>query len=184
MDIFAHALWANIAAKKGNKALRDRPTLPPADKTKPQFSIAWATFWGIFPDLFAFSIPSFIGIYKIIVGQLPLTAFGDHHGPVAGFNLAHNLYQYSHSLVIWVVVFFVVWAIFRRPRYELLGWGLHIMIDIFSHSLAFYPTPFLFPISAYHFPYGVAWSSKWFMITNYAALLLVWWQTGWGKKFK
>jgi hypothetical protein len=95
-------------------------------------------------------------------------------GAEDGFNIAHTLYQYSHSLVIWAVVFLVVWAFYKRPRYELLGWALHILIDIPSHALSFYPTPFLFPISDYRFPYGIQWSNQVFMLINYSALLIVW----------
>src|SRR6185436_705190 len=91
-----------------------------------------------------------------------------------GFALAHTLYNYSHSLVIWAVVFILVWVFYKRPRYELLGWVLHTLIDIPSHTLAFFPTPFLFPISDYYFSHGIAWSNRWFMIINYSALLLVW----------
>jgi low affinity Fe/Cu permease len=91
-----------------------------------------------------------------------------------GFDLAHNLYQYSHSLVIFAVVFVVVWVWYKRPRYELLGWLLHILIDIPSHVIAFYPTPLLFPISDYKFPYGIQWSNQWYMMINYGALLVVW----------
>lgn len=167
MDIFAHTLWSNALAREANKE---------AEKKNKKFhiNVAWTAFWGIFPDLFAFSIPFAIVFYKIIFGQMSLSSFGSHHGAVAGFDIAHYLYQYSHSLVVWAVVFLIVWLFFKRPRYELLGWLLHILIDIPSHALSFYPTPFLFPISSYVFPYGVSWSNTWYMIINYSALLFVW----------
>ena len=125
----------------------------------------------------------YVGIYKFkyvsrsdhhFFGDLTLKSFGEHHGAVAGFDLAHYLYQYSHSLVIWAFVFILVWVISKRPRYELFGWALHILIDIPSHALSFYPTPFLFPLSSYRFPYGVQWSNQWYMMINYTALLFVW----------
>lgn len=166
MDILAHTLWANAGARGLNKLYGKK-------EKKRLLSPAWTGFWGVFPDFFAFTIPFCIGIYKMLVLDQPLP-FGSHHGEVVGFDLAAYLYQYSHSLVVWAAVFLVVWVISRRPRYELLGWALHILIDIPSHAIGFYPTPFLFPLSEYRFPYGIAWSNTWYMIINYSALVLVW----------
>ena len=142
-------------------------------------SVGWAAFWGVFPDLFAFSLPFIFRFYYALSGDGPWSVFfvrprGGVGGAEDGFAISHTLYQYSHSLVIWAVVFLIVWFIFKRPRYELLGWALHILIDIPTHMLAFYPTPFLFPISDYRFAHGISWGTQWFMIINYSALLLVW----------
>lgn len=167
MDILAHTLWANAGARGANK-LREK-------KGKPKLmSPAWTGFWGVFPDLFAFAIPFILVIFRVITGEMSLASFGEHHVPVAGFDLAAYLYQWSHSLVIWAAVFIIVWIISKRLRWELLGWALHILIDIPSHDIEFYATPFLFPISAYRFPYGVSWANKWYMIINYSALVIVW----------
>ena len=165
MDIFAHTLWTNAAARGANKL---------SDKKGKKFhiNVAWTAFFGVFPDLFAFTIPFVIRFYKTIFGGENFLEFHGVQGD--GFDLAHNLYNYSHSLVILTSVFLIVWIIYKRPRYELLGWALHILIDIPSHVISFYPTPFLFPISGYRFPYGVQWSNQWYMIINYCALLVVW----------
>ncbi len=167
MDILAHTLWANAGAREANKI---------AEKKNKTFRIspAWTGFWGVFPDFFAFTIPFIIGIYNMLFNPAYEGGFGRHHIQVQGFDIAAYLYQFSHSLVIWVFVFLSVWFFSKRPRYELLGWALHILIDIPSHALAFYPTPFLFPISEYRFPYGVQWSNMWYMIINYTLLLTVW----------
>ena len=168
MDILAHTLWANagargakaIAKSKGNKEFKISP--------------AWTGFFGVAPDFFAFTIPFLIGIYNLLFNPAFEGGFGGHHIEVNGFDLAAYLYQFSHSLVIFILVFILVWVIYKRPRYELLGWALHILIDIPSHSAGFYPTPFLFPISDYKFLYGVSWANQIYMIINYSALLLVW----------
>lgn len=172
MDILAHTLWANAGARGANAL---------AEKKNKKFhmSPAWTAFFGVFPDLFAFTIPFVSRFYFILFGAAGMTSLfgkpaiveGELQG---GFDLALNLYNYSHSLVIWAAVFIIVWIIFKRPRYELLGWALHILIDIPTHVIAFFPTPFLFPLSDYRFPYGIQWSNQWFMIINYVALLLVW----------
>lgn len=169
MDIFAHALWASAAAKKANDSLEK--------KKKQKILIFWSALWGIFPDLFAFSVPSILSLYSVIFLGKSFSGIS-HHGPSLSvgdstFNLASSLYQYSHSLVIFAVIFGIVWLLFKKPWLPMLGWGLHILLDIPSHSLDRFPTPFLFPISEYRFPYGVHWANFWFMIINYSLLLLV-----------
>lgn len=165
MDILAHTLWANAAARKANDALEKK-------NKSARIHPLWTAFWGVFPDLFAFTIPFTIVIYGVLAGTVPLDSFPSHHLP-DGFDIARTLYNYSHSLVIWAGVFGITWIIWKRPRLELLGWALHILIDIPSHTTEFFPTPFLFPLSDYQFPYGISWGNQWYMIINYAALLFV-----------
>ena len=167
MDIFAHSLWNTAIAKKLNNN----------EKRKSKISIIWSIFWGIFPDIFAFGIPSILSLYSVIIGGESFSHIS-HHGPLIKgvdktFDLASFLYQYSHSLIIFVLVFGIVWLIFKKPKIAMLGWMIHILIDIPSHSLQFFPTPFLFPVSSYVYPYGVRWSGQIFMIINYTALFCV-----------
>lgn len=150
-------LWANYGARAGNKKLEK--------KKKPLINLGWVTFFGVLPDLFAFGIPMILAAPSIIANGLSRNS---HH-----FGISSTLYQYSHSIVIWAIVFAIVWIIYKRPRLELLGWALHILIDIPSHAATFYPTPFLFPISDFKFLYGISWSNKWYMIINYSLLLIV-----------
>jgi hypothetical protein len=166
MDIFAHTLWASAIAKEANKV---------GENKKFRISVAWSGFWGVFPDLFAFTIPFFGRFYLILFGGASISSFAPPGFMNDGLmSLAQNLYQYSHSLVIWAFVFMLIWIFYRRPRYELLGWALHILIDIPSHTTSFFPTPFLFPLSSYVFPYGVSWGNYWYMVINYSLLLAVW----------
>ena len=58
---------------------------------------------------------------------------------------------------------------FRRPVLEMLGWALHILIDILTHK-AIFAVHFLWPLSDYGFN-GIRWENRWFMALNYAALL-------------
>lgn len=164
MDILAHMLWANYGARGLNKKLEK--------KKNRTINLKWVTFWGVFPDLFAFTIPFCIAFFSVIFGGQSLGALRNHHGLASGFDIASFLYQFSHSLVIWALVFIVIWIISKRPRLELLGWLLHILIDIPSHAASFYPTPFLFPLSDYRFLHGVSWGNKWYMIINYSLLLI------------
>jgi len=167
MDVFAHTLWTNAGARAVNKLAKKK-------QKKFRVSVGWAAFWGVFPDFFAFTIPFILAFYNAIVRGLSFSAMRDHHGVAGAFDIASFLYQYSHSLVVWAFVFVVMWFFAKRPRWELLGWALHILIDIPSHSIDFYPTPFLFPLSDYRFPYGVSWGNMWYMLINYTALAFVW----------
>src|SRR5258708_482274 len=124
MDILAHSLWTSAVAKGANKV---------GEKKNKKFhlSVGWSAFWGIFPDLFAFSIPFALRFYQVLIGNATFSNFAPRpslsgEDSQGGFALAHHLYNYSHSLVIWAVVFLLVWAFYKRPRYELLGWALHI----------------------------------------------------------
>ena len=169
MDILAHSLWNTVGVKELNKNL-DK-------KGKPKISILVSALWSIFPDIFSFGIPFMWSLYTIFFQGKSFNSI-THHGPDLSqgdltFNLASFLYQFSHSLVIFILIFGVVWFLFKRPMFAMLGWGLHICLDIFSHSIQFFPTPFLFPISNYVFPYGMRWSTPWFMVINYSLLILV-----------
>ncbi len=150
-------LWANYGTRVGNKKLKK--------ENKPLIKLPWATFWGVFPDLFAFAVPMILVMPTLLKNGF---SFDRHH-----FGLSSILYQYSHSLVIWAVVFSIVWILYKRPKLELLGWALHILIDIPSHAVNFYPTPFLFPLSEYRFPYGISWGNTTYMIINYSLLLII-----------
>jgi hypothetical protein len=161
MDIFAHAIWTNVLARVAKRQQEKRHAR--------LVSLAWATFWGVFPDLFAFTIPFIIGIVHMI------TQTGEGFGRSAiATGIAPILYQYSHSLVIWAVVFGVTWVVSKRPRWELLGWALHILIDIPSHANGFYLTPVFFPISGWKFTHGVSWGNPIYMMVNYSLMLIAW----------
>ena len=158
MDIFAHALWTGASARGANATF--------LEKRKRKFQIAWTAFWGIFPDLFAFGIPMLIAIPQIL-------AQGLIYDRSSLLGLPHELYNYSHSLVLWALVFSIVWLVTKKLPLALFGWALHILIDIPSHVATFFPTPFLWPLSNYHFTHGISWANHWYMLINYSALLIV-----------
>jgi hypothetical protein len=177
MDIFSHGLWAGAVYKIAKM------------KTKQPLKIKWAVFWGLFPDFFAFTI-IFIWmagglIFRTIqpadlpqpdefepVGQIDMEEIerGQQHGPLA--DLTKELYNISHSMIIFFVIFGLVYFIKRRPVWELTGWLFHILVDIPTHSYQFYPTPFLWPVSDWKFN-GFSWEMLWFMIPNYLTIIAV-----------
>lgn len=168
MDIFAHSVWAAIAAKKHNQV---------ASETK-SISVGWAAFWGVFPDLFAFGIPFFVLLFLLISGDIPFqpmwpgSAVVAERAPWIG-QFIPFAYKISHSLVVFATVFVVAWLIKKKAPIAMLGWALHIFIDIFTHAATFFPTPFLWPISDWKFLYGFSWANGWFMIVNYATMLVL-----------
>ena len=169
MDIFAHGLWAGAADKAVNK------------KAKKPLNVRLAAFWGVFPDLFAFT-SGFVWLFgNLIFGDM---SFADLPRPgeiepapqdtLPIFRLTSMLYSTSHSAIIFLIVFGVVFLIFRRPIWELGGWFIHILLDIPTHSYQFYPTPFLWPLSGWKFD-GFSWGTPWFLILNYSAIIIVYW---------
>ena len=168
MDVFSHGLWAGAASKAGNiKIFKEKPL-------KTWRSVAF----GVFPDVFAFA-PAFIYMFASYI--FPSIPKMDHPGPthlepatgntLIISNLTHNLYNLSHSIIIFLLIFGLIWLIFRRPVFEMGAWLLHILMDIPSHSYDFYPTPFLWPFSDFKIN-GVHWGQSWFMITNYSLIIL------------
>ena len=170
MDTFAHGLWAGAMARGLNKRKGARRVN------------VWAmTFWGVLPDLFAFTIPFVWLIVGVLSGNLELGEFGRNQPPIAEplgantawvFHLSSVLYNLGHSLVIFLLVFFAVWLFLRRPVWELGGWLIHILIDIPTHTYAFFPTPIFWPIFDWKFS-GFLWATPWFLILNYSSLLFV-----------
>ncbi len=149
MDIFAHGLWS-AAAARGVNLKEERRAIP----------VAWAAFWGVFPDLFAFTYPFIRAVVERISGV---------HGARPDFALASKLYHISHSLIVFSAVIGAVWLVRRRLWLPMLAWPLHVLCDIPSHTRRFFPTPFLWPLSHYEFS-GISWGNPWFMLVNYTAL--------------
>jgi len=136
MEIVAHTLWAAAAAKATNRRTA-------------RIGLVWFAIWAMFPDLFAFSPEVIAGLWNRITGSVSAHVLDFHHVGARWGWLDVDLYDIGHSFVTFVAVFLIVWAIIRRPLWEMLGWALHILLDIPSHS-AHYPTPFLWPLSSYY----------------------------------
>lgn len=88
--------------------------------------------------------------------------------------VAHHLHCIFHSAVVASVVTLVICGLRRRFWWPLLGWWLHIVIDVFTHSAEFFPSPVVYPLSYWGFD-GIPWNTPWFFAVNYAALALTWW---------
>ena len=149
MDILSHALWTNLVFKEllaGQRSI--------------------AVVFGIMPDIISFSnimIKNFL-IKTMYYRDPPLSAFP---------RFVFKLYDLTHSLVIWLGIFFIFYFLdLYWLAIAFCGWGLHILLDVFTHTTKFFPTPILWPFSRFHFS-GINWSNKWFMMFNYAVLVFL-----------
>lgn len=149
MDIFAHTLWTAYVYKRWPFKRR-----------------LWAAFFGVAPDIFSFGI---FFVQRLYTGLFQLGKPGPEMIPA----YVYALYNLTHSLIVFLVVAAILYIV-RGHRLPWLigGWGLHIVIDMFTHSREFFATPFLWPISRYAID-SFSWAEPWFMLLNYSALLVV-----------
>lgn len=135
MDIVSHGLWGGVAFGRENK------------------NAFWLAFvFGIAPDFLSFGI---FFIQRLFGSGVSF----DQSGPPNPADIpayVHMLYNFTHSLFVFTVVFLLVSFVLRKPLLIMLAWPLHIVTDIFTHSYAFFPTPFLWPVSHYMFD-GMNW---------------------------
>lgn len=167
MDTLSHGLWGGLIAKAANR-------------TQSKVSYGWAMWWGMFPDLIAFGIP-FLWLFSTIVftplSLSDIAGMRNQEPPMFPGSywfstFAPIVYQYSHSLVLFVALFAIVFFVQRSIPWVLLGWPLHILMDIPFHTAKFYPTPFLWPLSDVKIN-GTPWSTPWILLGNYAALIIL-----------
>src|SRR3972149_6787177 len=155
MDIVAHGLWGGIAF--GRKNLR---------------SFSLACFFGVLPDLFSFG-PLYVAV---LLGLAERPRFSpEPPDPLLIPAYVHQLYNITHSLVVFLAALALLWVVFRTPIWQAFAWGLHVLFDIFTHSYRFFPTPFLWPISDFKID-GWPWGMPVIFIPNvvFLALLYAW----------
>ena len=123
--------------------------------------------FGAIPDLLSFGIyflfnlilnPSTIKFGKPNLSEIPEWVF--------------SLYNFSHSLIISIIFILIIYKINREISFTMLAWPFHILLDFFTHSIDFFPTPILWPISNYRFD-GIPWSNSYIMITNIVCIFLI-----------
>lgn len=165
MEIVAHGLWTAAAAITTKRTLKAR------------VDVAWAAWWGVFPDVLAFGPMIAAGLWLLLTGSA---------APAPGRVLprAHigvPLYPIAHSMIVFLAVFALACILKRRIVFSMLGWLLHILIDIPTHSLRYHATRFLWPVSNFRID-GLAWWTPWFWAATYGALAVVYfvmWRKGW-----
>jgi hypothetical protein len=149
MDILSHALWANLVFKE----------LPVEQRSL-------TVVFGVMPD--------FVSFLKVFGKDFIRKTMHYTDPPLKNFpKIVFTIYNITHSLVIWLGVFLILKIFsFDYAALAFCGWGLHILLDIFTHTKSFFQTPILFPFSKFGFS-GINWSNKWFMLFNYSVLLFL-----------
>lgn len=150
MDIISHGLWGGIVL--GRK--------------KPGYFI-WASIFSLLPDVLGEGIMfSFI-----FLGLDNMPALNQGHPDITDFpRYAQNFYNASHSLIIFLLLFAIVWLVKSKAFLPLFAWGLHILIDIPTHSFELFPTPFLWPASDFKIN-GMKWDSPVILIVDFTLLI-------------
>lgn len=151
MDILSHGLWGGIAFGRKNK--RD---------------FWWSFGIGMMPDLLSFGILT----VATALGLSTRPDWGGHPLDAMIPTYVHSLYNITHSLVIFVTVFAAVCLIRKKPFWPLLAWGLHVMMDIPTHTTEFFATPFLWPLSTVRVS-GISWGHPMIMIPDIILLFVL-----------
>ena len=152
MDIISHGLWGGIAFGRTSK------------------KSFWLSFlFGMGPDLLAFTPFAIL----ILLGMAKLPDFTrEPPDPNSIPNYVYQLYNFSHSLIVFAALFAILWLIFRRPMWVFCAWGLHILVDIPTHSYKFFPTPFLWPVSGFEIN-GHSWATPEIFIPDLVLLTIL-----------
>ena len=152
MDIVSHGLWGAITFGR---------------KSRSSFGLAFVI--GLAPDLFSFGILW----AAAALGFSEKPDFSHGTPPESTIPLyVHHLYNVTHSFVLFLLVFVLIRIVFKRPLWELAAWGLHVLVDIPTHSFTFFPTPFLWPLSDWKFD-GWQWMTPTILVPNYVLLSLL-----------
>jgi len=155
MDILSHGLWGGIAFGRSSRR---------------SFWRAFAI--GLAPDLLSFGILW----AAAMLGFSAKPDFSRGTPPESSIpRYVHLLYTVTHSFIVFSTAFLAVWFLRKHPAWELGAWGLHVLMDVPTHSFAFFPTPFLWPLSNWRFD-GWQWMTPAILIPDYVVLLLLY---GW-----
>ncbi len=155
MDILSHGLWGAMPFYKKNRRYY------------------WLAFlFGILPDLIVFGPHFFLSIYgRLWNSSQWYTSTPGNLPPLSSFNpIVFTLYNFTHNLVVFAAVVVIVCGFRKKWFPPFFAWGLHILMDIPTHSTQFFATPFLWPLSSFKVN-GYSWGHAWFLLANYALLL-------------
>ncbi len=150
MDIFSHGLWGGISLGRSNKKL-----------------FIWSFVFGIAPDLITFGwffIFNFNKFYQKhttneqTIAEIPSYIF--------------ELYNLTHSLIPILTIIAIIFVWQKKIITPLLAWPLHILMDIPTHSLNFFPTPFAWPLFDLKIN-GTPWPHPLIFIPNWIALITI-----------
>lgn len=144
MDYFSHGLWSYILFHRVKK-------------------VYYAILFGLLPDTLSWAIYLFYKLFaeksygRPVVSQIPQWVF--------------TLYNISHSLIVSAFVILLISIFLRKVPLYIFAWPAAIIMDVFTHTRHFLPTPFLWPLSNWKFP-GIRWGNLIFIIINYTVIII------------
>ena len=163
MDIVAHALWAGTgmaaARRRWPVATRVLVVTMTLAALPDLFHLFPIMGWSILGDG---SMATLRAWAVAVPGQEPWLP------PMVLF-LSHHLHCIAHSALVAGAVTWLMWVVIGSFWIPLVGWWSHIVIDVFTHSQDYYPSPVFYPITEQGFD-GIAWNTPWFVVLNYTAL--------------
>lgn len=163
MDILSHALWAGAAAE----SLRRTGRLS-------RRQVAGAVALGALPDLvalvpvIAWAIISSAS-FDAVVAYLTATP-GTEPEMAAWARMAEHVHCSAHSVVVLAVATIACRRWLPAVLPAMLGWWMHLLLDIPTHSEEYYAVTLFYPFTRWSFD-GIAWTTPWVLAVNYAALL-------------
>ncbi|WP_310568432.1 hypothetical protein [Hydrogenophaga sp.] len=163
MDILAHGLWAGLGLAWAHHAR-------PVNRRTLALTVALA----VVPDVVQM-LPLLVSAVWSADGWTALKSYTmalpGHEPPPSPWlaALTHHLHCVMHSALVAGGVTALLWLWIGRLWIPLLGWWSHIVIDVFTHSADFYPSPVFYPLTDWGFD-GLAWNTPGFMVVNYLAL--------------
>tara|TARA_B100000929_G_scaffold57254_1_gene42898 strand:- start:776 stop:1258 length:483 start_codon:yes stop_codon:yes gene_type:complete len=128
----------------------------------------WFSFlFGALPDLLSF------GLYflYILLSNIVKLDFGKSSDDTIPY-WVYDLYDFSHSIVIAFIFIGIAYKINKDFAFPMLAWPSHIILDFFTHSIEFFPTPIFWPVSDFKFD-GIPWSTPSILIINVICILLL-----------
>ena len=127
----------------------------------------FSLLFGALPDLFSFGL---YFLYNLLFNSDKLM-FGKPSVDALPY-WVYDLYDFSHSIVIAFIFIGIAYKINKDFAFPMLAWPCHIIIDFFTHSIEFFPTPILWPVSDFRFD-GIPWSNPYILIINVICILLL-----------
>ena len=169
MDVLSHGLWATALGE----TLRRRGLA-----TRRQ--VLGASAFGLMPDLvalapvsiWAIGAESSVDAVRAYIFATPGTE--PAMAPWAHM-LEHRIHCSAHSLIVLSLVTLLSFWKFRWLLVPLMGWWLHIALDVPTHSQEYYAVTLFYPLTRWSFD-GVAWTHPAVLGLNYVALGIVY---GW-----
>ena len=166
MDVLSHALWAGAAGL----GLRRRHASIDRRMVGAMVVLAVA------PDVVQMIPVAVVGASE----SEPLRCLFAHATAQPGMEppmpawaraASHHLHCALHSAVVASMATALVAAVRRAWLPALIGWWLHIVLDVPTHAEDYYPVPVFYPLSYWGFD-GIAWTQPAVLAANFAALAL------------